>query len=191
MHPQPGAGRHELQDRRLLVIADVGAWTRDRTRKGSRMRKVAGVVLVALVVAGAAVGQDDKTKVANATPPAVSTNRITGQCHCGQIKYEAEGPIKDSSFCDCRGCQRATGGMTSAIVAVPRKGFRILSGEPSSYRAADGVKCDWHGTWYFCPKCGSQVYWKADKGDTFDIFAGTLDDTKLFQPKGCAQTSAP
>lgn len=148
------------------------------------MRLIMGAVVMALVIAGVANGQGDTATDRKEAAPSVSTNRITGQCHCGQIKYEAQGPIKDSSYCDCRACQRATGGMTSAIVVVPRKGFKILAGEPSSYRAASGVKCDWHGTWYFCPKCGSQLYWQFDEGDTFDVFAGTLDDTKLFQPKG-------
>lgn len=147
------------------------------------MSKLLGAVMVALVVAGAGFGQGDKVKTENGFSPSIATNRITGQCHCGQIKYEARGPVIDCDYCDCRACQRATGGMKSATMIVPRKGFKIVAGEPSSYRAAEGVKCDWHGTWHFCPKCGSQIYWESDEGDTFDIFAGTLDDTSLFQPK--------
>jgi hypothetical protein len=147
------------------------------------MRRITGAVLVALVAMGTAVGQDSKSTVGTDTTPGVVRKTITGQCHCGYIKYEAQGPVIESNYCDCRGCKRATGTMKSAILVVPRAGFKIVAGETASFRATTGEKCDAHGVWYFCPKCGSQVYWKCDNGNKFDIFAGTLDDLTLFQPK--------
>ena len=68
-------------------------------------------------------------------------------------------------------------------MTVLRAGFRLTAGKPSRFRAASGKKCDAHGVWHFCPKCGTQVSWKGDKGNQLDIFAGTLDDTAVFQPK--------
>jgi hypothetical protein len=32
---------------------------------------------------------------------------LTGRCHCGQITYEAKGPIVNHSYCDAR----AAGGL--------------------------------------------------------------------------------
>lgn len=109
---------------------------------------------------------------------------MTGQCHCGNVKYKAQGPIVKSSYCDCRGCQRATGTLKAPFVTVLRSGFRITAGEPSRFRADSGEACDAHGEWTFCPECGTQVFWKGDTGNELDLFAGTLDDTTVFQPTG-------
>ena len=146
------------------------------------MRQITGTVVVMLAIIGVAVGRDAKSTAETDIAP-LAQKPITGQCHCGHIKYEAQGPVVDSNHCNCRGCQRATGSLRSAILVVPRAGFKIVSGKISSFRAKDGVKCDKHGIWYFCPKCGSQVYWKPDRGQVFDIFAGTLDDLTIFKPK--------
>lgn len=141
------------------------------------MRKAIRVVLVVLLAASGAIGQDDDTAKTE------TDGRIAGQCHCGYIKYEAQGPAVKSSYCNCRGCQRATGTLKVPFVSVRRAGFRITAGKPAEFRAKSGVKCDAGGVWYFCPKCGTQVHWKADQGEEIDIFAGTLHDTRLFQPK--------
>ena len=150
--------------------------------KGREMKHITGTILLALALVGSTVAQEEKTDAKTAIAPSPQ-EPITGQCHCGHIKYEAQGPVVDSNHCNCRGCQRATGSLRSAILVVPRAGFKIVSGKISSFRAKDGVKCDKHGIWYFCPKCGSQVYWKPDRGQVFDIFAGTLDDLTIFKPK--------
>lgn len=112
-----------------------------------------------------------------------ATEQITGQCHCGNIKYKANKPIVKCSYCDCGGCQKASGTLKSPFVTVKRQGFILLAGKPTSFEAKSGIKCDSHGVWNFCPKCGTQIFWKGHKGDEIDIFAGTLDDTTLFKIK--------
>jgi len=108
---------------------------------------------------------------------------IKGQCHCGYIKYEAQGPIVKCSYCDCHGCRKATGTLKVPFVTVLREGFKITESEPFEFRAESGEKCDAHGAWHFCPKCGSQVFWKGNQGNELDLFAGSLNDTTLFQVK--------
>ena len=116
------------------------------------------------------------------TTPQKAVKPISGQCHCGHIKYEARGSIVKSSYCDCHGCQRATGCLKAPFVTVSSAQFKLIAGKVAEFRAASGEKCDCHGVWHFCPKCGTQVFWKSDKGKQIDIFAGTLDDTTMFQP---------
>ena len=108
--------------------------------------------------------------------------QITGRCHCGQLKYEAQGPIVKSSTCHCAGCSRATGTFEVPFVSVLRKSFRIAEGELSEFRAGDGEACDAHGSWHFCPECGTHIFWKGFEGEELDLFAGTLDDPSLFSP---------
>ena len=110
-----------------------------------------------------------------------SVQTITGQCHCGHVKYEAQGPVVKCSYCDCRGCQRSTGTLQAPFITVRRADFKVTAGKTTEFRAKSGEKCDCHGVWNFCPKCGTQVFWKGDKGNELDIFAGTLDDTALFK----------
>ena len=108
---------------------------------------------------------------------------MTGRCHCGHIKYEAQGPIVNCSYCDCPGCQRATGTLQAPFVVVRDKGLKLTAAEPAQFRSTSGAKCDSHGVWHFCPKCGSHVFWKSDGGTNVDLFAGSLDDTSVVQPQ--------
>ena len=107
--------------------------------------------------------------------------KVTGQCHCGQITYEAEDPNLSVGYCDCRGCQKATGTLRAPFVHVNRAGFRTTKGDPKAFRAASGDKCDAGGVWHFCSDCGTQLFWKGDRGDEIAIFAGTLDDASLLK----------
>ena len=63
---------------------------------------------------------------------------LTGQCHCGSIKYEAQGPITFQGTCTCRACQRATGTLASPNIQVPMETFTITSGSPTQFKAASG-----------------------------------------------------
>jgi len=147
------------------------------------MKRLIGPVLIGLLVADVVTGQENGTSENGHVAKGGAVKRVAGQCHCGHIKFEARGPIIKCSYCDCRGCQRATGTLRAPFVTVHRTAFKVTAGKPSSFRAGSGEKCDAHGVWYFCPKCGSQVFWKGHKGRELDIFAGALDDTALFEPK--------
>jgi hypothetical protein len=107
---------------------------------------------------------------------------ITGQCHCGEITYEAHGPIIKSSQCDCAGCRAATGTFAAPFVTVQRANHTITQGKPAVFRAESGEDCDAHGTWHFCTNCGTQLYWLGNEGNELDIFAGTLHDRSLYNP---------
>lgn len=106
---------------------------------------------------------------------------ITGQCHCGAVRYEADGPVVKSSQCDCMGCQRATGSLKAPFVTVKRAGFRVVAGQAARYQAAGGERCDAHGAWHFCGTCGGPLFWLGHQGDEIDLFAGSLDDRAVFQ----------
>lgn len=146
------------------------------------MTRITGLLLVFLI-AGCTTMKEPKALDTADARSQDAVVQITGQCHCGNIKYMAQGPIVKCSYCDCGGCQRATGTLKAPFVTVKRQGFVLTAGEPASFRAESGVGCDCHGVWNFCPKCGTQVFWKGHTGDELDIFAGTLDDTTVFRPK--------
>ncbi len=140
------------------------------------------VVLVIGLGAGQASGADDTS--ADEARKKAATEVTKGQCHCGYVKYQVQGPVLSHNYCSCRGCQKATGTLKVPFAVVAKASFAVTAGKPSSYRSDSGVKCDAQGVWNFCPKCGTQVFWVGDRGDTVDIFAGTLNNTALFQPEG-------
>jgi hypothetical protein len=124
---------------------------------------------------------DDQKGAVREEPSAPS---MTGRCHCGHVGYRAQGPILKQSYCSCRGCQRATGTLEAPFITVSRDAFAVTAGTPSLFRAESGEGCDAHGRWAFCPRCGTQLFWDGDGRDQIDIFAGTLDDTSLFDAGG-------
>ena len=136
--------------------------------------KIASLAVIAFVAISIAEDTKQEERV---------MDKFSGQCHCGHVKYEATGPIIKSSYCDCRGCQRATGTLKAPFVTFHRANVKVTAGELSEFKAKDGEKCDCHGVWLFCPKCGTQIFWKGNNGNELDVFAGTLDDTCVFQPK--------
>lgn len=82
----------------------------------------------------------------------------TGQCLCGDIRFEYDGPLGPISLCHCSQCRRAHGSAFSASAPVQKVRFGFISGEelvteyesrPGKYRA-------------FCSRCGSQLYSRVD-----------------------------
>ena len=113
---------------------------------------------------------------------ATGNQLITGQCHCGAVKYEAQGPILRQGTCTCRACQRATGALKSPNIGVAPKDFKITAGAATQFQAPSNEACD-SGVWNLCNQCGSQLFWMNASRTELAIFAGTLDDTSVFRPE--------
>jgi hypothetical protein len=83
---------------------------------------------------------------------------MTGQCFCGSVAFEFDGPTSNIQICHGTRCQRATGAAFSTEIRARAENFRWLRGEelishcdapilrePPAYRRS------------FCQRCGSQV----------------------------------
>jgi len=82
------------------------------------------------------------------------------RCACGQISATCRGEPLLVSLCHCFECQRRTGS-TYGIAAFFPVGDVDLSGTATRYaRAGDSGHDVVH---YFCPQCGSTVYWEPMK----------------------------
>jgi hypothetical protein len=70
-----------------------------------------------------------------------------GSCHCGRIKFEAEGTIDSALSCNCSICRRKG----SLLWFVPASAFRLLTPETdaSTYRFNK-----MHIAHRFCAYCG-------------------------------------
>ena len=79
--------------------------------------------------------------------------QITGECFCGQIKYQINGKLRDARSCHCSRCRKAFNAQASAYALVDPSQFEWLSGQEllTSYVGAHGFGLQ------FCSQCGSTL----------------------------------
>ncbi len=81
--------------------------------------------------------------------------RVHGQCHCGQLAYEAEVDPATVAICHCNDCQVLSG--TPYRVVVPTKQLKLTKGAPKIYikTTADSGRPRAQA---FCPDCGTPIF---------------------------------
>ncbi|RZT04407.1 Uncharacterized conserved protein [Duganella sp. CF402] len=77
--------------------------------------------------------------------------KYTGSCHCGQIKFEAEGEIGTALACNCSICQRKG----SLLWFVPRDQLRLLTPPENISTYLFNKHVIKH---HFCANCGIHPY---------------------------------
>jgi hypothetical protein len=60
--------------------------------------------------------------------------RITGQCHCGYVTYEAVIDPLAVGICHCTDCQRLTGSPFRVTARADRDALRLTGNPPNIYR---------------------------------------------------------
>lgn len=103
----------------------------------------------------------------------VMTAKTTGGCVCGAIRYETQTEPEFSIICQCRDCQRISGGGHAASFAV-MTGATTVSGEPVFFETtADNANSVSSGC---CGNCGNPVLKKPSGYPQYlFIHAATLD----------------
>jgi len=78
---------------------------------------------------------------------------ITGECFCGDIKYQVDGSLRDARSCHCSRCRKAFSSQASAYALVDPKDFKWLFGKEqlTSYVGQHGFGLQ------FCKQCGSTL----------------------------------
>ncbi len=104
----------------------------------------------------------------------------TAECHCGQLKVIASGDPEHVYVCHCKACQRRTGTAFHLGTFWQKDQVRV-EGEYKTYErdTAVGTKIRFH----FCPTCGSNIFWDADRRPTnYGIAAGNFADPNFPPP---------
>lgn len=99
---------------------------------------------------------------------------VDARCSCGALALTLPGPSKLVVACHCLDCQRRTGAPFGVGAFYPADAVTICGTSKEFTRdAASGGKV--HS--YFCPSCGSTVYWKADRlPSMIGVAVGALAD---------------
>jgi hypothetical protein len=105
----------------------------------------------------------------------------TGGCLCGALRYEARGEPLYMGHCYCADCRKASGsgfipfmGFAAADLtfSAPSRTFICVSA-----RGSDAVRNS-------CSTCASLVFGgPVGRAESHTIYAGSLDDPSLFEPK--------
>jgi hypothetical protein len=102
------------------------------------------------------------------------------QCHCGALRARTSGEPLVVSICHCKACQRRTGAL-AANVAGFAKAQVTIEGQTKMFgrHGESGRKV----RFYFCPACGTSLYWEAEARPGLYILAvGTFADPNFPPP---------
>jgi len=107
--------------------------------------------------------------------------QITGQCHCGAIRFTALIDPEKVFICHCSDCQVLSGAPFRAVVAVPVNQVQ-MQGQARHYVkvAASGNR----RAQAFCADCGTHVYaTEADTPTVMNIRLGCVDQRATIRPR--------
>jgi hypothetical protein len=102
---------------------------------------------------------------------------VRGSCLCGDVRWQARGPLSLMSHCHCSMCRKAHGAPFATYVAAPAAGFELEAGEAgiAAYRSSPASERR------FCSRCGSVVPSEPDSRYAF-MPVGCLDDDPGVRP---------
>jgi hypothetical protein len=97
---------------------------------------------------------------------------ITGGCHCGAIRYQAEGDALTHALCHCVDCRRHAGAPMVGWTMYPETAVKVTKGAPKVYKSSE------HGRRQFCAECGTGLFYVNAQmlPGIVDIQSATYDD---------------
>lgn len=110
------------------------------------------------------------------------SEKRTGGCLCGGIRYELDWPAQAMVVCHCRDCQKQSGTAFSVVGVAKREALRIV-GALKTFTHPGSTGQDVNRQ--FCPDCGSPILTDtaaARKQGIIFFKAGTLDRTTDLAP---------
>lgn len=90
--------------------------------------------------------------------------KYQGSCHCGRVRFEAEGEIGSVMACNCSICQRKG----TLMWFVPRGSLKLLTPEEDASTYLFNKHAIKHR---FCPTCGIHPYGEAKGPDGTEMAA--------------------
>jgi len=107
---------------------------------------------------------------------------VTGGCHCGALRYEADIDPDNIAICHCTDCQLLSGTAFRTAVRVPTAKFSLVKGTPKTYTktGASGRP----RLMAFCENCGTQIYGTGvdDDAKQISLRVGTCDQRVELAP---------
>lgn len=87
---------------------------------------------------------------------------VRGSCHCGAVRFEVEGPIRDALACHCTQCRKVSGHYWAAA-SVPVAHWRVTEDRGLCWFRSSPV-----AQRGFCGECGATLFWLPEADAVFD-----------------------
>ena len=105
------------------------------------------------------------------------SERVTGGCLCGALRYEARPAGSPATLCHCESCRRATGTPVVAWLTCHAADLVWTGGAPATWRSSPPV------TRGFCGRCGTPLTYAHDEDPEWvDVTVGSLDQPDVVAP---------
>ncbi len=110
---------------------------------------------------------------------------LTGQCHCGAIRYALSGEPMHHALCHCSDCRRHAGAPMVGWAMFKTDQIDVTQGEAKVYASSE------NGRRHFCGDCGTGLFYTNDAvlPDITDVQSGTLDDPDALPAQVHIQTA--
>ena len=114
--------------------------------------------------------------------------KLTGQCLCGDISFEADGEIPVMAKCHCTACRQSTGSAYAALMFMKQDDVKI-TGTPKTFQhKADSGNLM---TKHFCSNCGTPMFTQnSSREGMLGLRAGLINEHEEFVPKANVYTSS-
>ncbi len=107
--------------------------------------------------------------------------KLTGNCLCGAVSFEANGDIQMQGNCHCTDCQQISGSNFATLLFVKDKDLKI-TGETKRFEHS--VDSGNTLTKDFCPTCGSQMFGgNIGRPGMTALKAGSINEKDLIAPQ--------
>lgn len=101
-------------------------------------------------------------------------------CSCGKLILIYDGVISRTSICHCRACKKRTGSAFGVQVRLKKEKVTIQGVSRKFDRLTDEGD---FVHFYFCPDCGTNLYWEIDDiPDSIIAPAGAFENPDLPSP---------
>jgi hypothetical protein len=110
---------------------------------------------------------------------------LAGGCHCGAIRFEVTGEPVTHALCHCSDCRRHAGAPMVGWCMFQAAAVKTVQGTPKVYKSSE------HGRRYFCPDCGTGLFYMNDRTlpGIIDVQSATLDDPDAIPARVQIQTA--
>ena len=107
----------------------------------------------------------------------MNTEKISGGCLCGKIRYVVDGYPTRSMICHCETCRKSAASPVVAWVTFTLSDLIYEKDRPKEYRSSLPVVRT------FCSTCGTPLtYYNSNRPNEIDVTTCSLDKPELFPP---------
>jgi hypothetical protein len=107
--------------------------------------------------------------------------KFTGQCLCGDVKFEADGEPAVMAQCHCTDCQISSGSGYASLAFMAKQDVKITGRTGTFEHSVDNGNVL---TKHFCARCGSQMFGENSARPTMiGLRAGTINEQESFKPQ--------